>query len=413
MIPKNKCKRCSKKFTSNHRSQKFCSTSCSKKASALIAQSCKGCCKKFTPSHVHQKFCSVVCYRKANSSETQLPLPTRLIHSRAKIKQLENQLSRKDQEIGRLQETHTEVAEAVRAAQPIKLVPYKTSLRTTKVIAVPVLKFSDWHIGEYVNPRETEGYGWFNWVIAQRRVDYIVEKFLHWVETHRADFTIDECVVFCEGDFIFGGIHAELKATDEFPPPVQTANAGYLLGDALVKIAPNFKKLRVIEVGADNHSRLQPKPQFKEKATNSLSFLVYAIANARLERQKNIEIEFAQGIKYLATVNIKKFLIEHGDIIKAWMGVPYYGMARLAGREARKRMNTNKGFDYQSIAHWHVPGVVERTILVNGSLLGTTEFDHGQGRYAPPSQVSFMVHARHGIFDWTPWTPPQALTRKG
>src|SRR6266581_4307027 len=61
------------------------------------------------------------------------------------------------------------------------------------------------------------------------------------------------------------------------------------------------------------------------------------------------------------------------------------------------------GFDYMSVGHWHVPGVVSGNILINGSLSGTDEFDHGCGRHAPPAQVSFLVHPKHKIFGWTAW----------
>jgi hypothetical protein len=41
---------------------------------------------------------------------------------------------------------------------------------------------------------------------------------------------------------------------------------------------------------------------------------------------------------------------------------------------------------------------------MNGSLSGTTEFDHSCGRHAAPAQTSFLVHPKYGIFDFVPWT---------
>ncbi len=134
-----------------------------------------------------------------------------------------------------------------------------------------------------------------------------------------------------------------------------------------------------------------------------MSYLVHTVANAYLRDHKNVETVAATGIKYLATVAGHRFLIEHGDTVKAWMGIPYYGMEREQGREARRRMNSARGFHYQAIGHWHVGAWIAGNVLVNGSLCGTTEFDHGCGRHAAPSQVSFMVHPKHGVFDFTPW----------
>jgi len=162
---------------------------------------------------------------------------------------------------------------------------------------------------------------------------------------------------------------------------------------------------------------LQPKPQFKQKATNNMSYVTYSMANALLRGHKNVFPYLAPGIKHIQPVNGVNFLIEHGDTVRAWMGIPAYGMERERGREAAKRMqammdeargfeNYKKdiGFDYVSCGHWHVPGVVSGNILINGSLTGTDEFDHGCGRHAPPAQVSFLIHPKYKLFNWTPWT---------
>jgi len=67
-------------------------------------------------------------------------------------------------------------------------------------------------------------------------------------------------------------------------------------------------------------------------------------------------------------------------------------------------MGTDKSFRYIGIAHWHVPAFLEGAVIVNGSLSGTTEFDHSQGRHADPTQVAFMVHPNHGMFNYTPFS---------
>lgn len=66
-------------------------------------------------------------------------------------------------------------------------------------------------------------------------------------------------------------------------------------------------------------------------------------------------------------------------------------------------MSNGKAFDYIAIGHFHVPGITE-SIVVNGSLSGTTELDHGLGRQSPPSQVMFMINpSKKVLFGYTPW----------
>jgi hypothetical protein len=83
--------------------------------------------------------------------------------------------------------------------------------------------------------------------------------------------------------------------------------------------------------------------------------------------------------------------------------LPHYGFARLVGKEAVRRMNTDLGFHYLSIGHFHEPNFISNRILVNGSLSGTSEFDHVCGRHAAPSQLAYMMHSEHGIFNLTPF----------
>lgn len=294
---------------------------------------------------------------------------------------------------------------AVVASNPLPKTHWKEpKAGTVGSLIVPVIKFSDWHIGARINADETEGFGEYDWEIAQRRAHGIVSSFLKWIDTLRHGYKIHECVVFGEGDYISGDIHDELRVTNEFPIPVQTAKAGLLFSDLVSRLSGHFEHVTVYQVGADNHGRLTAKPQYKQKFQNSMSFLVNAVAEAHLAKHANVNIVVSQGMKYVADVLGWKFLIEHGDTVKSWMGIPYYGIERSRAREAVKRMNTDKTFHYMSCGHWHVPtGWLSGNIFVNGSLSGTDEYDHGAGRSAEPAQAAFLVHPTHGIFNFTPF----------
>ena len=294
-----------------------------------------------------------------------------------------------------------EVASAVASCDPYPAYKYRPGSNSKSLAIVPVLDISDWHIGEIIDADEVEGYNIFNWEIAQAGIFALLEDFIQWVGIQRAHYRIEECALFCKGDYISGDIHDDLKATNEWPLPVQTAKAGWLLGEAFRIVSGHFKRVTAYEVGADNHGRLQRRPQAKSKASNSMSYLVQYIANAAAERCADFKPIIAKGMKLVADVNGKRFLIEHGDTIRAWSGIPLYGIQRSAAREAMRRMDGIHGYDYYSIGHFHVPNWLEGRILVNGSLSGTSEFDHSCGRHALPAQVAYLVHPVYGIFNFT------------
>ncbi len=304
---------------------------------------------------------------------------------------------------GEQKEMAATVAESVRATAPFPKYSYSRPKKSKSSISA-VIMLSDWHIGEVIQANETEGFGQYDFEIAQDRLFNILTAFINWIDVQRSAYLIDSCAVFSVGDMISGDIHQELMVTNEFPIPVQAAKAGLLLGEAIRRIASHFKTVDVYEIGADNHSRLTKKPQAKQAAQNSMSYLVHTIANCVTEKHTNVKPHLAKGIKQVATVAGSRFLLEHENTVKAWMGIPYYGMQRERGREAIKRMNTPHTFDYLACGHWHVPGLIEGSMITNGSLSGTSEYDHSCGRHANPCQMAFLVHPKKRVFNLVPFT---------
>lgn len=286
-------------------------------------------------------------------------------------------------------------------------VPYPDSPITpteeTKEFSMAVL-ISDWHIGEVISAKETDGFGKFNYNIAIKRVNTLAEKIISSAEMYRkSGHAVNELHVLSLGDMVSGDIHPELQFTNEFPVPIAVEKAGELFAEFVRKLAPWFLKIVIWEISADNHGRLTKKNQWKQGGANNYTRLVHTIANGRLTEHKNVEIIVEEGVSALCSIQGVRILSTHGHQIKSQMGIPFYGFLRMKAKEAVRRMENNKGFDYVAIGHFHVPGWVE-DILVNGCLSGTSEFDHALGRQSKPSQVTFMINPRKKIlFAFTAW----------
>jgi hypothetical protein len=223
---------------------------------------------------------------------------------------------------------------------------------------------------------------------------------LEWVDTQRAGYNIQDLVILDTGDFVSGDIHDELRVTNEFPLPVQTAKAGQLLAQMTAELAPHFRSVQIHQIGSDNHSRLTKKPQAAQKSLNSMSYLVYEIHNALTAKLNNVRCLRAEGIKELVTVGSYNFLVEHGDSVKSWMSLPAYGIEREAAREAKRRMFNNKGYHYIVIGHFHTPFFGD--LIMGGCLGGTTAFDNQCGRVAQPTQTAWLV-GKKGAFAFVPF----------
>lgn len=264
---------------------------------------------------------------------------------------------------------------------------------------VATLLVGDWHTGLVVKSDEVQGYNAYDWKIAEARRQTMVRKLLDWVALHRNAYKIDELVVIALGDLSNGMIHLENLMYDEFGAPEQAVKAGQALAEMVATVAPYFKRVRVVSLATDNHSRLTKKVAFTGRGDVSMGFVSNAIAAAALSQHKNVTFENVSAIKTDVTILNKTFLVEHGNDIKCQLGIPYYGLQRLKMREAHRRAQTGiVPFDYMVVGHFHV-GAFEEDTIINPSLCGTTPYDHAVGRHSKPGQTAFLV-SEHGVFNY-------------
>jgi hypothetical protein len=98
------------------------------------------------------------------------------------------------------------------------------------------------------------------------------------------------------------------------------------------------------------------------------------------------------------------FLALHGDNIKGWNGIPWYGIQRAVYKLTELLGSNNKQFDICCLGHFHNAGVVSRTkgeIMLNSSIIGGNEYSVG-GLFAStePSQTFFGVNPKHRRVTW-------------
>jgi hypothetical protein len=302
---------------------------------------------------------------------------------------------------GELQNIRDLVMSAVPPIAPLAL-EYKPRKKSKKNDHPAFLMLSDWQIGEVIDDAQAGGWGAYDLAVARRRVLALAEKLLDWVEVQRSGYRIDGLEVPFLGDLVSGDIHDELRITNEFPTPVAACEAGKLAADLLAVIAPHFNIVRAHFIGADNHGRLTKKPQYKQGALNNWNVVVCEVMRARLREHKNIILNFEVANPAVVEIEGSDILMAHGHDIKAWMGIPWYGMERYRGRNAIRYAMKGKSIRLGLCGHYHTPAEIPGWMM-NGCLTGTTELDHAKGRFSCPSQKSFLWNRTHGAFNRTDW----------
>jgi len=272
---------------------------------------------------------------------------------------------------------------------------------------IAVMQISDGHMGAVQLSDEIEGLNEFNPSLCEsRQVDY-ANRFIDWIRTNRHGYRINEVAVLVTGDLISGDIHQELQVTNAFPAPVQVVKAAEVLVKQIALIATSFQKVVVHFITEDNHARLTKKPQAKEAGFNSLNYLVGEIARIYLMNHQNVEFNIYPQYEKVVNVSTRKYLISHGHAVQGWMGIPWYSIQRKVGKESTNRLQVimeditrakDVGFHRYIFGHFHTP-FDDVIYSCCGSVSGTDAYDHKNGRFARPSQSSWIVHPKHGEFN--------------
>lgn len=289
-----------------------------------------------------------------------------------------------------------QVAAAIESVPPPKLISLPTPKKHDGPVTM-VLCLNDWQIGLKFDSDEVQAYNSYSAEIAQRRLRLMTEKLTRWTALQRNCYRIDKVVVLGLGDINDGALRVENLMYTECPPPEQAVRSGYMLAEVLYSLEQLYPEVQVEWLNSDNHSRMFPKPMAQGRGRWSYNPVTAAVCQALLKGHDTVKFTAHDEIKVDVEVEDRLLLIEHGNDIRSWMGIPYYGMQRLRGREAERRGHSRKRpFDYFICGHWHAYHL-EENMLVAPALCGTTPYDHSVGRYASPGQVCFMV-GRYGWF---------------
>lgn len=325
-------------------------------------------------------------------------------HLRERVAQLESALNRRKVDSGQIHELMDVVLEAVAAAPAPKALFGKVQRASVDSEITNVIHLTDWHIGETAIKEHIEEFGEANYELACSRIGRLGHSIIAQTELLRHQYKINTCHIIGTADWVSGDIHDELSRTNEFPVPVQAVKSGFLLGEFIVAMSAHYPRVEVDLLTAGNHDRLTRKPQSADGGLNSFGYIVCEIAKKVASECKNVTVRIHVSLSKVIQVSSQRYLISHGDGIKGTWGIPFYGIERKKQKEAMARMNmdSSKHFDKIVIGHFHT-ALNHEHWMIGGSLTGTNEHDHKEGRHSRPHQTSWMIHPKHGEFCWQRW----------
>jgi len=273
----------------------------------------------------------------------------------------------------------------------------KTTYRQDRSPEEAMLVISDAHIGEFVSKDETDGLCEYSFEIFVRRLQHIVDT-IRKLNKHKINVGLTKLTVAVLGDMCAGNIHEELEITNEAHIVTQACMGGYVFSQFIREISTLFPEVEVICLGG-NHGRIQKQKRFKQKNLD-WDRVLYEIAAAYSQQYKNVTFTMPRSTYWVGDINGHTFLLFHGDHIRSWGGIPFYGVLRTVTNLKTQYAPTGRIIKYSVLGHFHTMGEladVHGDTILNGAFMGGNDFSIGaMAKVTYPGQHYFGVHPRIG-----------------
>ena len=257
-----------------------------------------------------------------------------------------------------------------------------------------VVLLGDLHNYEIIRTEQILDLNSYNPDICSKRLKHYANKIIDIAVNKMSGYRFKKCLVAGLGDMVSGIIHAELARTNDDNIIEASVGTGYVVAQFIRDLAAHFDEVKFIGVPG-NHGRMEKKPYFKDAYVN-WDYVVYREIKYLLSQQKNVTVELNRSIFHTEKIYGYNFLFMHGDNIKSYMGVPFYGINRMIAnlRELLKDM------EYIVLGHFHVGAILEKyrgAVILNGSTKGPDEYALSTMFTGSQAKQSFFsVHKRKG-----------------
>lgn len=293
------------------------------------------------------------------------------------------------------------VDEMQQVVTPVLPLPKRIRLSTQRKMIKEslVMYLSDEHADEVILPHQVGGLERYDFRIALRRAEEYIDTLLKFTQRTLSNYHFGTLYIFAHGDHSSGEIH---DAVDHSYYRNQFRNClaiGQMHALMFRDLAPYFEQIKVLYLPG-NHTRRTPKKDY-HGAWDNWDYLIAEIARTHCIELENIEFLIPDSFSANVEIEGYGFCVSHGDDIRSWNSIPWYGIERKTRRLTALNASQGKRIDYYCFAHFHQPGthaVLRGETIINGSWAATSPYIfEGLSSYTEPSQWIHGVHRDRGI----------------
>lgn len=261
---------------------------------------------------------------------------------------------------------------------------------------------SDCQIGQKVTLKDVGGLNEYNFDVFLKELFIWKNEVIRFVEVQQLTHTVDNIIIpflgdIVEGHDIFSGqaYHLDMHICN------QVVNGSQVFAQALAEISITFPEIRILILGIPgNHGRVGRKGEAPSQCNWDVicyKFLECELTNYKKENGGNIEFQWSDAWFQLLKSKGWVFCFIHGEDIKSWMGMPYYGVDRA---KAKYMEMLNSYFTYFVLGHHHKEAELPSDNgekIVNGNWVGGNDGSKIWMGSNNPNQWIFTINEKYGI----------------
>lgn len=287
---------------------------------------------------------------------------------------------------------------AVTALPEFKITPVSFPLAKKYKEQEAVLQISDIQAGTYISKEATGGLNEFNKDILKQQFDKLKDAMTSIISKQKQIYPIRKLNVHMLGDMVEGmGIFIGQAQHVDQDLYHQFFGLAELLCKFLVEMLYLFDEVEVSCIGG-NHGRVGKKGENPHYV--NWDVFLYKYCEARLQNCSQITWNIPLAWWYVDEILGHNFLLLHGDDIKSWNGIPYYGIDRADARWQKLLASRKIYYEYLELGHFHSPSELSRVegeVIINGCWPGASIFAlKTLGTANRPRQNLFFVHPEQG-----------------
>ena len=260
-----------------------------------------------------------------------------------------------------------------------------------------IIKFSDSQIGSIVNEDETGGLGAYSTDIFLERLEYFKKSLEKIFEIHLTSTPCPRLHIFFLGDIVDGRLIFKGQTIQTDRSVIgQCIIAIEKIAELVLWAASIYPWQVTCSCVIGNHGRIGNKGELS--VMDNFDYLIYRMLERFLCNVPNVTLNVPNSPRMIIEIMGRRHLLTHGDNMKSWGGIPFYGFDRAKARFSELFQDAGEQFDYIHIGHFHQTAALRGKQFMNGCWPGGSQFSIDVMQVGSiPTQQFHAVHPVHGI----------------